>query len=166
MLRIRLTRTGKKKQPNYRIVVAEHSAPIQGKFIEIVGNYNPFTKKIILEKEEVISWLNKGAKPTNTVAKLLKREGLKHDLIVIKEFKAKSKAQIETEKKEKEAEKVKEQADKEAKKIEFEKEQAKIKVEKEAEAKNTENQAATPPKEEDKAPSAPAEANKGQAEKK
>jgi len=73
MLRIRLTRTGKKHQPTYRIVVAEHSAPIQGKFIEIVGYYIPTTKPKTLEvkKERVEYWISNGAVPTDTIHNLL-----------------------------------------------------------------------------------------------
>ena len=173
MLKIRLTRTGKKKQPNYRIVVAEHSAPIQGKFVEIIGNYNPFTKKVFLDKEKVEKWLKAGAKPSNTVAKILEKEGFKHDSIVIKKFKAKSKTQMEAEKKQKEEEKAKEQAAKEAQKAEFEAkvEEEKAKAEEnkpEAEAQTEEKPAEDkkdekpkenadqPPKEEGAAPNAPA----------
>lgn len=112
MLKIRFTRTGKKKQPNYRIVVAEHSSPIQGKFIEIVGNYNPFTKKAVIEKDKIMEWMAKGAKPSNTVAKLLEKEGLKHPSIVIQKFRSKSKKELEAEKKEKEEQKAKEDAEK------------------------------------------------------
>lgn len=83
MLVFRLTRIGKKNRPSYRIVVAEKTAPIQGRFVEIVGNYDPFTKKIVLKKELIIAWLDKGVKPTNTVAKLLTKEGIKHKLVVV-----------------------------------------------------------------------------------
>lgn len=91
MLRIRLTRIGKKNYPIYRIVIAEHTKPIQGKFIEIIGNYNPLTKKITLNKELVVNWLNKGAIPTNTVSKLLKKEKIEHKSIKIHTFKKKAK---------------------------------------------------------------------------
>jgi small subunit ribosomal protein S16 len=136
MLKIRLTRTGKKKQPNYRIVVQEHTAPIQGKFVEILGNYNPFTKKITIDEKITTEWLKKGAKPSNTVAKLLIKSGLKHDSIVVKKFKAKSKTEVEKEKTEKEAEKKEATAEKEAKKVEFEKE---VEEKKEAEQVKEEN---------------------------
>ena len=92
MLRIRYTRVGKKDQPHYRVVVAEHSRPVQGKFVEILGHYNPFTKKAVLDKEKIELWLKKGAKPSNSVARLLKKEGFKHKSIVIVEFKKKPKA--------------------------------------------------------------------------
>jgi small subunit ribosomal protein S16 len=92
MLRIRLTRVGKKNQPDYRIVIAEHSKPIQGKFISIVGNYNPKIKKVTLNKKEIEKWLGNGAKPSNTVAKILEKEGFKHKSIVIKKFNKKPKS--------------------------------------------------------------------------
>jgi len=154
MLKIRLTRTGKKKQPSYRIVVAEHTAPIQGKFIAIVGNYNPFSKKVVLNKEEIEKWMNNGAKPSNTIAKILQKEGLKHPSIVIKKFAAKSKKQLEAEKKIAEEEKAKEAVEKEAKKAEFEQELAEKAAEKEEETKNepATDENAEAPKEENKEP--------------
>ncbi len=120
MLRIRLKRGGKKHQPYYRIVVAEHSAPVKGSYIYLLGNYDPRKKIIVLNKEETLKWLNNGAKPSNTVAKILKKEGIKHKSIVIKIFKSKSKKQIEAEKKEKEVQKAKEVAEKEKSKAELE----------------------------------------------
>lgn len=78
MLRIRLRRTGKKNKPQYRIVVAEHKMAIQGKFIDRVGHYNPESKDLVLDKEKVLDWINNGAKPTNTVAKLMKQAKITH----------------------------------------------------------------------------------------
>jgi small subunit ribosomal protein S16 len=77
MLKIRLSRHGKKKQPIYRIVVAEHTMPIKGKFIEILGFYNPKSKEIGLKKEKIESWMKNGAKPSDTVAMLLRKENIK-----------------------------------------------------------------------------------------
>ena len=77
MLKIRLTRRGKKKQPIYRIVVAEHTMPIKGKFIEILGFYNPRTKELVIKKEKIENWISNGAKPSDTVAALLRKEGFK-----------------------------------------------------------------------------------------
>lgn len=91
MLKIRLTRTGKRNDPRFRIVVAEHTKPVKGKFVSIVGHYDPIHKKIVTKKEEITSWLKKGAKPSNRVAKLLKKEGIKHPLIVVKKFHKKPK---------------------------------------------------------------------------
>lgn len=93
MLRIRLTRVGRKNLPHYRIVVAEHTEPVKGKFIEILGNYNPLTKATVLDGKKALEWMNKGAKPSNMVAKILKRQGLKHKSIVIEEFHKKPKAE-------------------------------------------------------------------------
>lgn len=77
MVVIRLTRTGKKKQAHYRVVVADSKRFVNSKFISIVGWYNPHTKEIELKKDEILAWLDKGAQPSNTVAKLLKANGVK-----------------------------------------------------------------------------------------
>jgi small subunit ribosomal protein S16 len=82
MLVIRLRRTGKKNKPTYRVVVAEHSYPINGKFTADLGFYNPHTKSIGLKIEELKVWLSKGAKPSNTVARLLLGEKVKHPSVV------------------------------------------------------------------------------------
>ncbi len=78
MLRIRFTRTGKKSQPSYRLVVAEHTAPIKGKHLEIVGTYLPTRnpKIAMLNKERIAHWVSMGAQPTDSVAALLKKEGM------------------------------------------------------------------------------------------
>ena len=71
MLRIRLTRRGKRNQPMYRIVVAEAKRPIKGRFIEILGHYNPRSKEIVLKKKKIKKWISKGAQPSATVHNLL-----------------------------------------------------------------------------------------------
>lgn len=78
MLRIRLTRTGKKHQPTYRIVVAEHSAPIKGKFIDILGYYLPTRTPKVLEVDgdKVKHWISVGAQATDTVHNLLVGKGI------------------------------------------------------------------------------------------
>jgi small subunit ribosomal protein S16 len=78
MLRIRLRRTGKKKQPQYRLVVADQKAPRDGKFVEIVGHYNPRTtpKELVVKEERIKYWLSVGAQPSETVHRLLHKEGL------------------------------------------------------------------------------------------
>lgn len=91
MLKIRFSRVGKKHIPQYRIVVSEHTNPVQGKFNQIVGNYNPQTKQLNLDKELVLQWLNKGAVPTNSVARLLLNEKIQHKSIVFKKLNKKSK---------------------------------------------------------------------------
>ncbi|MCL5406946.1 MAG: 30S ribosomal protein S16 [Patescibacteria group bacterium] len=120
MLTIRLRRTGKKKKPSYRIVVADNRAPIYGNYIEMIGTYDPFTKAIILDQKKALSFMDQGAKPTNTVSKIFQNQGLKHKSIVIKKFRAVSKKELEAQKAQEEAEKAKVQAEKEAAKVAFE----------------------------------------------
>ena len=78
MLKLRLRRTGAKKRPSYRIVVAEHSAPRDGKFIEILGYYDPLTEPatVKVNGERAQYWLSVGAQPSETVAGLLTRAGV------------------------------------------------------------------------------------------
>lgn len=77
MLRIRFSRTGKVGQPSFRIVVAEHSAPVKGRSIEVLGNYSPARnpKQVVVERERILHWVSKGAIPTPAVASLLKGQG-------------------------------------------------------------------------------------------
>ena len=78
MLRIRLRRVGKKKQPSYRIVVAEITAPRDGKFVEQVGHYDPMTDPptLVIAEEKVRHWLGQGAQPSDTVSRLLQVKGI------------------------------------------------------------------------------------------
>ena len=77
-VKIRLRRVGRKKSPMYRIVVADSKSPRDGKFIEIVGQYQPRTgdKALNLVTDRVNYWLNVGAQPTDTVRSLLRKAGL------------------------------------------------------------------------------------------
>ena len=75
MVKIRLTRKGKKKVPFYRIVVIDSKKARDGKFIERVGHYDPRSKELNLKRDRIEYWISKGAQPTNTVAKLLAKEG-------------------------------------------------------------------------------------------
>ena len=77
-VRMRLTRVGSKKNPIYRVVVADSRSPRDGKFIEIVGRYNPQHDPSLIEFDEdrVREWLGKGAQPSNAVARLLKAKDL------------------------------------------------------------------------------------------
>lgn len=77
-VKIRLKRIGTKKKPFYRIVVADSRAPRDGKFIEEIGVYNPISepKEIRIDDERAIKWLGDGAKPTETVGVLFKRNGI------------------------------------------------------------------------------------------
>ena len=74
-VKIRLARHGAKKRPYYRIVVADSRCPRDGKFIEEVGRYNPWTEPAMVQfdLEKVDQWIKNGAQPTDTVASLLKR---------------------------------------------------------------------------------------------
>jgi len=71
MLRIRLSRFGKKKQPTYRIIVSERARDPWGKALEYLGHYNPHTKVIEVKKDRILYWISKGAQPTPTVHNLL-----------------------------------------------------------------------------------------------
>jgi small subunit ribosomal protein S16 len=77
-VRMRLTRIGSKKNPIYRVVVADSRSPRDGRFIEIVGRYNPQTdpSTIDLDEAKVKEWLAKGAQPSNPVARLIKAAGI------------------------------------------------------------------------------------------
>jgi small subunit ribosomal protein S16 len=77
LLRIRLRRVGKKKQPAYRLVVADSRAPRDGAFVEIIGHYNPLTDPttLVIDEEKARTWLSRGAQPSETAAKLLARQG-------------------------------------------------------------------------------------------
>jgi small subunit ribosomal protein S16 len=78
LLKIRLSRVGKKKQPSYRVVVADARAARDGRYVEILGHYNPRTEPTTFEinAEKVTDWLTKGAQPTDRVEKLLAGRGL------------------------------------------------------------------------------------------
>jgi small subunit ribosomal protein S16 len=73
-VKLRLARVGSKKNPIYRVVAADSRSPRDGRFLEIVGRYNPQTDPSTIELDEakVKDWLSKGAQPTEAVAKLLK----------------------------------------------------------------------------------------------
>jgi small subunit ribosomal protein S16 len=81
VIKLRLRRTGAKKRPSYRIVAAEHSSPRDGRFIEILGHYDPLTEPatVKINSERALYWLSVGAQPTETVAGLLKRAGVTGD---------------------------------------------------------------------------------------
>ena len=77
MVKLRLMRMGKTKQPTYRVVAADSRSPRNGRFIEIVGHYNPRNEPstIVIDNDKAVAWLQKGAQPTETVAKLLTISG-------------------------------------------------------------------------------------------
>lgn len=78
MVRIRLRRVGAKKQPSYRIVVTDSESPRDGRFIEKIGSFNPRTEPetVQIDRERALYWLRQGAKPSDAVERLLRREGI------------------------------------------------------------------------------------------
>ena len=120
MIVIRLRRTGKKHEPTYRIVATDQRKSVYSPYLEMLGTFNPKTKQVVLNKEKTLVWLQKGAQPSNTVAKILVKEGLEHKSIVVKQYRAISKKELEKQKATEEVEKEKEQAEKEAAKEAFE----------------------------------------------
>lgn len=129
MLRIRFRRAGRAHDPFYRIVVAEETMPIQGKYVAQIGHYNPKTKALVLDKEEALGWMNKGAKPSNTVSKLMKKEKISHNSIVIHKTRSVSKKELAAQKVAEEAQKIKTQEEKEAAKEAWEKESSELAAE-------------------------------------
>ena len=85
-VKLRLTRVGKTKQPQYRIVAADSRSPRDGRFIEILGHYNPRQEPSVLsvDNDKAVRWLNEGAQPTERVRKLLELSG------AMEQFKAKA----------------------------------------------------------------------------
>jgi small subunit ribosomal protein S16 len=78
MVKIRLRRTGAKKKPSYRLVVADARAPRDGAFVAIIGHYNPLTdpETIVIDEEKALHWLRQGAQPTATASRLLSKVGI------------------------------------------------------------------------------------------
>ena len=81
MVRIRLARMGRKKRPFYRVVAADQRAPRDGRFIEILGTYNPMTDpvKVDLKMEAIEKWQSKGAQASERVKKLIEQYGANND---------------------------------------------------------------------------------------
>lgn len=77
-VRIRLRRQGAHKQPTYRVVIADARAPRNGKFIEIIGHYNPRTQPttIVINEQKALLWLGRGAQPSEVVSRLMKKVGI------------------------------------------------------------------------------------------
>jgi len=77
-VKIRLARMGAKSKPFYRIVVANSESPRDGRFLEIVGNYDPQKNpaEVTLKEDRIADWISKGAKPTLTVSQLLGKKGI------------------------------------------------------------------------------------------
>lgn len=80
-VRVRLTRVGSKKNPIWRVVVADGRSPRDGRVIETIGHYNPQTQpsRIVIDRDRLQHWLERGAQPSNTVKKLIRAENTGHD---------------------------------------------------------------------------------------
>jgi len=78
MLRMRLRRVGAKKQPKYRVVIAESRAPRDGAFVETIGFYVPLTEPstVHIDRDKALTWLSRGAQPSDTVVRLLRTAGI------------------------------------------------------------------------------------------
>ena len=76
MLKLRLKRNGRKRQPSYRLVIMESTTRRNGRPIDEVGHYNPITKESYFNKDKITKWLSYGVQPTETVFKLLKNSNL------------------------------------------------------------------------------------------
>jgi small subunit ribosomal protein S16 len=76
-VKLRLMRMGKKKQPVYRVVAADSRSPRDGRFIEILGTYEPRCEpsRVLIDNDKAVRWLREGAQPTDTVARLLAQSG-------------------------------------------------------------------------------------------
>lgn len=72
-VKLRLQRFGSNKKPFYRVVASESTKPRDGKFLEIIGTYDPLIGQVVVDKEKVQKWLGNGAQPTNTVKSLFKK---------------------------------------------------------------------------------------------
>jgi len=83
MVRIRLRRVGAKKQPSYRVVVADQRSPRDGRFIEIIGHYNPRTDPptVVIKEERALYWLERGAQPSEAVHRMLVNLGIMDKLV-------------------------------------------------------------------------------------
>jgi small subunit ribosomal protein S16 len=77
MVRIRLRRVGAKKQPHYRVVVADHRSPRDGRHVEIIGYYDPRTQPetVVIKEDRALYWLGEGAQPSDMVRRMLEKQG-------------------------------------------------------------------------------------------
>ncbi|MCR4394507.1 MAG: 30S ribosomal protein S16 [Dehalococcoidales bacterium] len=87
MVKIKLRRVGATKQPSYRIVVADSRSSRDGKFIGVIGHYNPRTQPehLVIDEQKALDWLRQGAQPTATAARLLNKAGILEKFNEIKE---------------------------------------------------------------------------------
>jgi len=87
VVKIRLRRVGAKNRPSYRLVVADSRSPRDGKFIAVIGHYDPLTdpETIVIDEEKALDWLKNGAQPTETATRLLTKVGVMDKYIKVKE---------------------------------------------------------------------------------
>ena len=87
MVRIRLRRVGKRNQPSYRVVVADSRSPRDGRFIEIIGHYNPRTDPptVVIRQERALHWLLRGAQPTEPVERMFRNLGIYEKLQAVRQ---------------------------------------------------------------------------------
>ncbi|MCK4525158.1 MAG: 30S ribosomal protein S16 [Candidatus Andersenbacteria bacterium] len=137
MLRIRLSRVGKKNKAQFRVTVADARRSPTGKFIEILGHYNPHTKEKVFKNERIEYWISKGAKPSPTVHNLFIDAGIiKGEKVTSWKPKKKEKGEGEKAKETKTEEKKKEETQPEKEEVKSEKKEApKAKVEEKKEEK-------------------------------
>ncbi len=88
---------GKKHQPTYRIVVTPKDNPVQGQYLDLLGTYNPIKQDVQIDTEKAVEWLNKGAQPSERLARLLSKAGVSHKSIVIKTYTPKPKEEVKEE---------------------------------------------------------------------
>lgn len=74
MLKIRLSRVGRRNRPYFRVVVTEHTAPAKSGYLEVIGHYDPLKKKLVVDKEAIKEWQKRGAQLSTTVNNLLVKE--------------------------------------------------------------------------------------------
>jgi len=87
MVKIRLRRVGARHRPSYRLVVADSRAPRDGRFIAVIGHYDPLTEPetVAVNEEEALRWLRQGAQPTATASRLLSKLGIMDKFKTVKE---------------------------------------------------------------------------------
>jgi small subunit ribosomal protein S16 len=97
MLKIRLHRTGKTTRPHYRVVVAEHRRAAQGPYVASLGVWDPLTHTWHVDDGKLKEWMDRGAKPTDRLSRLLKSKGMKHRFIQIHERPARGPKKVKEE---------------------------------------------------------------------
>jgi len=87
MVKIKLRRVGATKQPSYRLVIADSRSSRDGKFLNIIGHYNPRSQpeELVIDEQQALDWLKQGAQPTATAARLLNKAGILDKYIASKE---------------------------------------------------------------------------------